>query len=324
MNIRNCKHVLWMLAAAAWLSGCAGLSGNLEQEYQFQERASFATVQAGDAFANAFAEALCVVEDETVFSDAAITSEAAAIFDLYHGEVLYSKNAFERMYPASITKVMTALLAIKYGNLTDMVTVPQEVNSITESGATMCGIKPGDVISMQELLYGLMLPSGNDAGVAIAVHMDGSVEAFADRMNREAISLGATGTHFENPHGLNAEEHYTTVYDLYLIFKEALQYPQFQEIIHTASYTAQYMDSQGQAKTPTWKNSNWFLNGQKEVPAGVTVIGGKTGTTNAAGYCLILDSTDAENHDYVSVVLKADSRPALYENMYHLIDKIVN
>lgn len=322
--MRNARQLLFGLGVAAvFFCGCSIFPTSLEQEYQFQERASFA-VEAEDAFASGFAKDLCVLAADASFEDASINSEAAAMFADSKGEVLYAKNVFERLYPASITKVMTALLVFEDGNLDDMVTVPDEVNTITEAGATMCGIKAGDVISMRELLYGLLLPSGNDAAVAIAVHMDGSVEAFAERMNRKARELGATGTHFENPHGLNAENHYTTAYDLYLIFREVYRYTEFQEMIHTSSHTALYQDAEGDVMTATWKNSNWFLTGQKEAPSGVTVVGGKTGTTSAAGYCLILASKDEENQDYISVVLKAQSRASLYENMYHLVEKIVN
>lgn len=326
MKTGNSKHILWFLGAAAsiWLSGCAAFPEKLEQEYQFQERASFA-VKAQDAFADAFAKDLCVVSiDGNAGTDDMVTAEAAALFDLQNKEVRYAKNALEQMYPASITKVMTALLAVKYGDLSDVVTVSDEVSKITEAGATMCGIKPGDRISMEELLYGLMLPSGNDAGVAIAMHMDGSVEAFANRMNAEAKRLGATGSHFENPHGLHSENHYTTVYDLYLIFQEALKYPKFRDVIHTATHTAKYVSASGEEKQPVWQNSNWFLNGKKEPPQGVNVLGGKTGTTKAAGNCLMMGALDEEDHEYVSIVLKADSRSGLYENMYHLVDKIVN
>ena len=100
---------------------------------------------------------------------------------------------------------------------------------ITEACASLCGIKPGDVITMQDLLYGLMMPSGNDAANAIAVHMYGSIDAFADRMNVRARELGATGTHFMNPSGLTDENHYTTAYDLYLMFNEAMKLPLFRD-----------------------------------------------------------------------------------------------
>ncbi|WP_181995484.1 D-alanyl-D-alanine carboxypeptidase family protein [Clostridium sp. AM58-1XD] len=261
--------------------------------------------------------------DESRFQDDSIHSEAAALFSLNDKEVMFSKNAFERLYPASITKVMTALVAIKYGRLTDVVTVTDEA-VITEAGASLCHIKPGDKLTMDQLLYGLMLPSGNDAGAAIAVHMAGSLEGFSEMMNEEAKKIGATGTHFMNPHGLSNENHYTTAYDLYLIFNEALKLPKFREIIGTTSYYAEYESGSGEKVNQTWKGGNWYMTGEREEPQGLTVFGGKTGTTKAAGYCLIMGSKDESDREYISVVLKADSRPALYENMTNIINKIVN
>jgi D-alanyl-D-alanine carboxypeptidase len=169
-----------------------------------------------------------------------------------------------------------------------------------------------------------MLPSGNDAGAAIAVHMSGSMEAFAELMNQEALRIGATGTHFVNAHGLSDPEHYTTAYDLYLIFHEALKYPQFREIIQTAEYTAEYTDASGETTAQTWKNSNKYLNGERQMPEGLTVIGGKTGTTAAAGYCLLMASEDEQGDDYISVILKSDSREHLYDSMTNIIQKIRN
>ena len=177
---------------------------------------------------------------------------------------------------------------------------------------------------MEQLLYGLMLPSGNDAGAAIAVHMAGSTEAFAEKMNETAHALGATDTHFVNPHGLSDENHYTTAYDLYLIFQEAMKYEEFRKIVGTVSYRAEYTDAAGQTKTQEWKNSNQYLNGKSKAPDGITVLGGKTGTTRAAGSCLILGCEDENSNEYVSVVLKAQSRDVLYENMTNIIGKIVN
>ena len=205
----------------------------------------------------------------------------------------------------------------------DQVKVTDEA-VITESGATLCGIKPGDTLTLEQLLYGLMLPSGNDAGAAIAVHMDGSIEAFADRMNEEAKRLGAVDSHFVNPHGLHDEDHYTTAYDLYLIFNEAFKYPQFREIIEAKAYTADYINGAGESVSRTWKCSNQFITGERDTPEGVTVLGGKTGTTKAAGYCLIIASKDnASEGNFISVVLKSDSRAHLYDNMTNIISKIV-
>ena len=307
-------------ALAVFLGGC---SPALEDAYVFEERIPGLAAQAAGSgyYADAFAQDLCVVTGEEAFDAGFVTSEAGALFDQGDREVLYSKNAFERLYPASITKVMTALVALKYGTLTDRVTVTEDA-VITESGATLCGIEPGDVLTLEQLLYGLMLPSGNDAGAAIAVYVGGSIEGFADMMNEEAARIGAVDTHFVNPHGLHDTDHYTTAYDLYLIFQEAMKDPRFREITGTTAYTASYRDGDGQTVTKTWKGGNWFMTGERETPEGITVIGGKTGTTQAAGYCLIMAEEDAAGGEYISVVLRSDSRQALYDNMENIISKI--
>ena len=309
-----------LLALTVSLAGC---SSSLQDAYVLEERIPSLAAGAEGAgyYAEPFAEDLCVVTDESAFDEGLVTSEAAALFDEDGREVLYSKDAFERLYPASITKVMTALVALEYGNLSDQVTVTEDA-VITESGATLCGIEPGDVLTLEQLLYGLMLPSGNDAGAAIAVHIAGSIEAFADMMNVEADRIGAVDTHFVNPHGLHDPDHYTTAYDLYLIFHEAMKNPVFREITGTTAYTASYRDRSGQTVSKTWKGGNWFMTGERETPAGITVIGGKTGTTQAAGYCLIMAEEAADGGEYVSVVLKSDSRPALYDNMENIISII--
>ena len=275
-----------VLSLSLCLSGC---SVGLKDAYSLKERipsieASFA---AEEEAAKGFASDLCVISDEGSFNPEDVTSQAGALFDLTDREVLYSKDAFEKLYPASITKVMTALIAIKYGNLEDQVTVTEDA-VITETGATLCGIQPGDTLTLEQLLYGLMLPSGNDAGAAIAIHMSGSIDAFADKMNEEAKRLGATDTHFMNPHGLHDEDHYTTAYDLYLIFNEALKYPEFRTVTGSTAYTANYTNKAGESISKTWRGGNWYLTGEHETPEGLTVFSGKTGTTKAAGYCLIM------------------------------------
>lgn len=310
------------VTAALIFSGCGRMKG-LEEAYSFEERSGFIAAHSGDEPAPLFASDLCVITGDTEGDDGGVTAGAGALFNISDSSVLYSKNALERLYPASTTKIMTAIIALEEGMLTDQVTVT-EASVITEAGASLCGIKPGDVISMEDLLYGLMMPSGNDAANAIAVHMYDSVEAFADRMNERALELGATGTHFTNPSGLNDENHYTTAYDLYLMFNEALKLPLFREIIAADSHTASYQNGAGETVSKTWTVGNWYQKGEREVPAGVTVLGGKTGTTQAAGYCLVLASSDSQDKEYVSVVLKADSRPSLYDNMTNIISKIVD
>ena len=311
-----------LLAAAALSLSACGKKGGLEEAYSYEERSQLMSAHGGSELAPVFAEDLCVVTDSQD-GDTSMNAEAGALFNVTDRSVVYSKNAFERLYPASTTKVMTAIIALEEGNLSDQVTVTEDA-VITEAGASLCGIKPGDVITMQDLLYGLMMPSGNDAANAIAVHMYGSIDAFADRMNVRARELGATGTHFMNPSGLTDENHYTTAYDLYLMFNEAMKLPLFREIIAEDSYTANYQNGAGEAVSKTWTVGNWYQKGERETPAGVSVLGGKTGTTQAAGYCLIMASNDSQDKEYISVVLKSDSRPSLYDNMTNIISKIVN
>lgn len=310
-----------LLAAAALSLSACGKKGGLEEAYSYEERSQLMSAHGGSELAPLFAEDLCVVTDSQD-GDTSMNAEAGALFNVTDRSVVYSKNAFERLYPASTTKVMTAIIALEEGNLSDQVTVTEDA-VITEAGASLCGIKPGDVITMQDLLYGLMMPSGNDAANAIAVHMYGSIDAFADRMNVRARELGATGTHFMNPSGLTDENHYTTAYDLYLMFNEAMKLPLFREIIAEDSYTANYQNGAGEAVSKTWTVGNWYQKGERETPAGVSVLGGKTGTTQAAGYCLIMASNDSQDKEYISVVLKSDSRPSLYDNMTNIISKIV-
>lgn len=303
------------------LTGCSGFT-KLDNPYDFSART--ALYQSGTAVEKAepFAAKLCVVPDDVDSSDETVSAEAAAAFNLSDGTVVFAKNPFERLYPASITKIMTALVALKYGNLTDEVTVTKDA-VITESGATLAGIKPGDQLTMEQLLYGMMLPSGNDAAAAIAVHMSGDIDQFSQLMNEEALKLGATGTHFTNPHGLSDENHYTTAYDLYLIFQEALKYPEFRKIIGTAQYSADYTNSSGSPVSKIWKGTNWYMTGERQMPTGLTLLGGKTGTTQAAGNCLIMGSEDSSDQEYITVVLKASGRSTLYDNMTNMLHKIV-
>ncbi|WP_394527313.1 D-alanyl-D-alanine carboxypeptidase family protein [Lacrimispora sp. JR3] len=310
-----------LFLTAALLSGCSGLS-KLENPYVFSERSAlYAAGSTADKSAT-FAQDLCIVTEDTPGQDDKVTAEAAAVFDLTDKTVLFAKNPFERLYPASITKTMTALVALKYGNLSDEITVTKDA-VITESGASLCGIKPGDKLTLEQLLYGLMLPSGNDAGAAIAVHIAGGVEPFARMMNDEALRIGATGTHFMNPHGLNNENHYTTAYDLYLIFNEAMKYPEFRKIVGTEKYSTTYHNEAGKPISVTWKDTNWYLTGERKMPEGLTALGGKTGTTQAAGSCLIMGSSDSSKREYITVVLKAPNHVGLYDNMTNILSKIV-
>lgn len=144
-------------------------------------------------------------------------------------------------------------------------------------------------MTLDQALHILLMYSANDVAVLIAEGVSkGSVEDFVALMNQEAQEIGATNCNFLNPNGLTEEGHYVTAYDLYLIFQEALKYDLFNEIIQMNSYNTVYMDANGAEKSVEVETSNLYLRGGYDMPANVTVVGGKTGTTNAAGHCLIL------------------------------------
>ena len=268
-----------------------------------------------------FAQDLCVVSDDVNVGSADLSlAESGCLFDLKTKETLYSKSAHLQLHPASTTKIMTCLLALKYGHMDDILTASKNVE-ISEPGAQLCGFKEGDRATLDQVLHGLIVYSGNDAGVMVAEYVSGSVEAFAELMNQEAKKLGATNTHFTNPHGLTDEEHLTCAYDLYLIFNEALKYEKFKELINTTNYQTSYTSKSGDPKKLDIKATNRFITGDFKSPENVMVIGGKTGTTKAAGACLVLYSNNrTSGDDYISVVMKSESTDSLYENMKSLLN----
>ncbi len=314
---------LSVLVMSSVLCGCGDL--DYDMKYQSAARISSYNVTVGrkGAQAEPFAADLCVVSADLMDDEAVnmALADAAVLFDVNEKEVLYSKNAHNRMYPASLTKVMTALVALKNAS-PDQVLVATDAVKITESGAQLCGLKPGDSMTLAQALHILLLYSANDVGNLIAENVGGSVEGFVEMMNEEAMRLGATNTHFVNPHGLTDENHYSTPYDLYLIFNEAIKYEGFTEIIQMTGYQTTYYDAKGKEKKVDYSTTNRFLKGDFQPPTNVNVIGGKTGTTNAAGHCLILLSRDAKGAPYISVILRAESNDYLYQQMTDLLDEI--
>ncbi|MCD7884960.1 MAG: serine hydrolase [Lachnospiraceae bacterium] len=270
-----------------------------------------------------YASDLCVLTEDVNTPAASLDAYSAALFDINEQEVLYAKDVFTKRSPASITKVMTALVTLKYGNLDDQVTVTSTALDI-EEGSSVADLKVGDVLSLRQLLYGMMVVSGNDAAMVIAEHVAGSVDAFVELMNEEAAALGATGTHFTNPHGLTDSDHYTTVYDIYLIFNAAMQYDTFMDIINRENYYAEYTDADGNAVAVTWDSTNQYFTGQATAPDGVIVYGGKTGTTNDAGACLALLAKDLYGNPYLAIILHSESKETLYPEMNSLLELIEN
>lgn len=276
---------------------------------------------ASGSTAQPFAQKLCVAGGDMNTEALGLNAYAAGLFDVKGQRTVYAKDIFSKRSPASITKVMTALVTLKYGNLDDVVTVTPIVKDI-EYGSSVCDIKEGDILSLRQLLYGMMIASGNDASMMIAEHVGGSVENFVAMMNEEAQAIGATSTHFMNPHGLTDPEHYTTVYDIYLMMNEALKYEIFQDIISRKNYYAEYKRTDGTSAAVTWETTNHYLLGTAETPQEVVVYGGKTGTTDDAGACLTLLAKDLYGNPYVSVILHSESKETLYTEMTQLLSLV--
>ncbi len=220
-----------------------------------------------------------------------INARAAVVMEASSGRVIYSKNATEKRAIASTTKIMTALVALENGNLDDEVTISKRAASI---GGSVLGLREGQIFSLRELLYGMMLASGNDAAIAVAEHIGGSVEGFAKMMNEKALSIGAADSYFVTPHGLDAYNQYSTAYDLAIITRYAIKNPVFSQIVSTTSY---YIPEHG------LNNTNELLS---SCPG---VDGVKTGYTSKAGRCLV---TTALRNDMrlISVVLGSPTRTA--------------
>ena len=271
--------------------------------------------------AEPFAADLCVSDGDVDNSAISLNgSEKGALFNVEKKQVMFGEQMFEKVYPASITKIMTAILAVKYGNMDDTVTITEEDITL-EEGSQMVGFAAGDTVTMDELFHGLLVYSGNDCAMAIARHVGGTVEQFVEMMNNEARSLGATGTHFISPHGLHNENHYTTVYDIYLMLNEALTYPYFVETMQLGNYTISYQRGE-ETLTTRLDATDHYLTGEESAPNGVTVLGGKTGTTSAAGSCLAILSQNRYGEPYISIVMKALNKIYLYQDMNTLLAQI--
>ena len=269
-----------------------------------------------------FGEKLCIVEGDVALDGIELPEyEEGLLMDISSRTTLYAQDALARVYPASITKLVTAILALEHGGLDQTVTIT-DADLDLEWGSQVCGFMPGDKLTMNQLLHCLLVYSGNDAANAIASHVGGSIPAFVDMMNEYARSLGCTGTHFVNPHGLQDENHYTTPYDIYLLLKEAAKYPSFTEISQMPSYTVEYNRADGTRIITYLEATDHYLTGEATLPRNVTVLGGKTGTTNEAGNCLALLSQNAYGKPFVSIILGAWEKGELYEQMNLLLQHI--
>lgn len=322
-RVRYGVIVLCMVTAVVF-SGCYVRNDKFLKEYNgiIGANNNYALISLeADERIDGYSDNLIVVPENYVQETTAELSNAAAsLYCLDDKSIIYADNVHESLHPASLTKIMAVYVALKYGNLDDIVTIT-DASKITERGATVIGLETGDKISLRDLVYCAMIYSGNDAATAIAVHISGSVEEYAKLMTKEASALGATNTTFKNPHGLTEEGHMTTLYDVYLMLNEAVKNETVKDMINRTNYTYTYTKADGQEKTKTVKSTLRYFSNQYAYPSDITIIGGKTGTTNAAGYCLALYVTHKESgKQYIAVILKASSLDNLYGEMSYLLE----
>lgn len=229
-----------------------------------------------------------------------VSAEQAILMDAETGEVLFEKQPFERTEIASITKIMTALVAIRYGHLQDDVTISR--NAAFTTGSSIY-LEKNEKMTLEDLLYGLMLRSGNDAAVAIAEHVGGSEEGFVYLMNETAAYIGMTDTYFMNAHGLDENNHYSTAYDMALLMKHAMKNDVFQKITAAESHLSK-------KRTYPWQNKNKLLTNYYEA-----CTGGKTGYTQIAGRTLV-STAEKSGRSLIAVTLDAPDDWSDHINMF--------
>lgn len=244
-----------------------------------------------------------------VYADGAIVMEAST------GLILYEKNMDQTYYPASITKIMTAWLAIENSNLGDIVTFSKNAVFDVDLDSSRIGIDVGEKLTVQQCLYAILLESANEVTYALAEHVAGSMPAFVDMMNERAKEIGCKNTHFVNPHGLPDDNHYTTPYDMALITKEAMKNATFRKIFGTRTYTIPPTNIQPEARP--LRNHHKFVLDQEYLYDGC--IGGKTGYTTVAKYTLVSVAKRGDL-ELICIVMHDDSNEHQYTDSQKLLD----
>lgn len=249
---------------------------------------------------------LAVPAEAAWVTDPDVEAKAALLIDRKTGAVLYALNEHDELYPASLTKIMTCLLvleAVDEGRLTlsqEITATPTALEGLAEDGST-AGIEAGETLTVEELLYCLMVVSANEAGAILAEKISGTVESFVDRMNAKARELGCENTHFMNPHGYHDSQHYTSAWDLYLITKAALEHPMFMTVCDASSHIVPATNLSPERQL---NNTNFLIRSGREY-YNPDVHGVKTGSHSQAGNCLVSTAQHA-SMDLLCVILGAD------------------
>ena len=258
-------------------------------------------------------DGLCVIETEEIYDPNLLDLPVAVLLSEDSQEVLYSKGAFQKIWPASMTKCMTALLAIEhFKDLDTIITAGEEVYEGIPENSSLAGLEPGMSCTVRDLLTGLLLPSGNDAANVLAKAVSGSIDEFVELMNQRALELGMINTHFANPNGLHDDRHYTTAYDLYLLMREVMQYEAFTTAAGYSESSMLVTLPDGTERRISYKSTNSYARGFTVAPEGIKYLFSKTGYTPQAGRCIIGVFADRSGKRYVAVSAGADNYDKLY------------
>lgn len=256
-------------------------------------------------------------EDYVFDSENANRDGTAFVIDRTNNKLLFGYHMLNKRFPASLTKLMTALLVLKNCDLLDTITITPEIAALKRGSNAV--LEEGDQMTISSLLGCLLVVSANNVGVALAEYLAGSEEAFVEMMNDEAKKLGLSQTQFANPHGMHDDKHFTTPYDMYVVLQECLKYDEFVKWSGITRTSYEYIDKSGSTRTRVIESTNQFKLGNYEYPEGITILGGKTGTTAQAGYCLMMHVANEEGHEYILGVYHAETEEKLYNKMSELM-----
>ena len=242
-----------------------------------------------------------LLEEKDIFDD--ITAPNLLLGETNSGRILYERNANEKIYPASVTKLMTAILVVENSELDEIVTVSENAVFSVPAGYVNANLQVGEELTVEDLLYVMLIPSANDAANALAEHVGGSIESFSAMMNTRAKELGCTGTNLTNPSGLQEKEHYTTTRDLYLISKEAITKPIIKKIIKTTQYTLPETNKYTDVKLKRiFATTNYMIKSSLTKYYCDYCIGGKTGYTTEAKNCVV-EYAEKDGIELIAIVM---------------------
>lgn len=316
------KLMAFSLILCFLLTGCGMASYDTKEPLHIRSTVNLPIVRPSGLAA----DNVVIPYDSYVFDDSDMEYEAGLLINQTKNSVVCAVNPHKRIYPASMTKILTAIVvmeAVERGqiSLSDTVVIQKKIE-FNEDNVTILGLEPGDYITVNELMYGLLISSYNDCAVALARYISGSVSSFVDLMNEKAQSLGATNSHFVNPHGLHDNNHYTTPYDLYLIFKDFLQNDTLVAIDSNSTYVLTLYRKDEKIQTELTA-TNAFLSNSFDMPTGYHITGWKTGTTDKAGSCIILEFVkDETGEEYICLVSNAKDHETLYQNVEDMLKQI--